>query len=155
MQKQTTPKKSSTSTRLPRFRPIWLLSLIAFLFVLSGVFLAISHHLQASTSKMGVSLQPSTAIVTKAPQQPAIITPIASQTNSKKTGPPQPPATPVHTIIAATPIVATTTPTLIASTPEHTQLGVFPLSSGGPLPVPESLLPVTYKHQTLPTSSTV
>ncbi len=127
MQKHTKP-----------IRPIWLLSLIAFLFVLCGVLLTFAHHSQTSTVAKGIS--PRTPIATKALQQSSIITPVASQTNAKKIGPQQPTITPVHTIVVATPTLAVSTPTLIASTPQQTQFGVFALSSGGPLPVPESVL---------------
>ena len=120
MQKHTKP-----------IRPIWFLLLIAFLFVLCGVLLTFTLHSQAST---GVSPQVHATTVTKVPQQASVVTPVASQASTnKKMGPLQPTVTPVHTIVVAT-------PTLIASTPQQTQFGVFALSSGGPLPVPESIL---------------
>ena len=71
-----------------------------------------------------------------------MITPTATQGNSNNQKMPlQPVRTPVATVatIHTTPTVSVT-PTLIASTPQSTQYGVFPLSSGGPLPVPESVL---------------
>lgn len=139
MQKQTTPKKRSTS-RHSRIRPIWFLSLVAILFVLCGVLLIFAHRSQASTGIVGVSSQTPIAIATKAPQQSSLMTPTASKTNSKTLGPQQPTMTPVHPIITAIPTLAVSTPTLIASTPQQTQFGVFALSSGGPLPVPESVL---------------
>ena len=93
--------------------------------------LTFTLHSQAST---GVSPQVHATTVTKVPQQASVVTPVASQASTnKKMGPLQPTVTPVHTIVVAT-------PTLIASTPQQTQFGVFALSSGGPLPVPESIL---------------
>ena len=119
MQKQTKP-----------IRPIWFLLLITFLFVLCGVLLTFTLRSQAFT---GVSPQVQRTI-TKVPQQLSVVTPVASQESTKKNmGPQQPTVTPVHTIVAAT-------PTLVAATPQQTQYGVFALSSGGPLPVPESIL---------------
>ena len=133
MQKQTTPKKRSTSTPRFRIRPIWFLSLIAILFVLCGVLLTFAHHSQASTNIVSESPQTPITIATKVPQQPLLKTPTADQTSVKTLGPQQPTLAPVQPIL-------TTTPTLIASTPQQTQFGVFALSSGGPLPVPESVL---------------
>ena len=131
MQKQTTRKNISTSARRFRLRPIWFLSLLAFLFVLCGVLLTFVHRSQAST---GISPQTHSAIGTKVPQQSQNVTPIASQENThKKMVIQQPTIMPVRTKVAAT-------PTLVTSTLQHTQLGVFPLSAGGPLPVPESIL---------------
>ena len=119
MRKQTTP-----------IRPIWFLLLIAFLFVLCGVLLTFTLHSQAST----VSPQVQSTTVTKVLYQTSVVTPVASQAGmNKKMGPQQPTVTPIHTIVAATPM-------LIESTPQQTQFGVFALSSGGPLPVPESIL---------------
>jgi hypothetical protein len=140
MQKQTSPKRGSTSTRRFRVRPIWLLSLIAILFVLCGVLLTFAHSSQASTDRVDKSARTPITIATKVPQQSSLMTPTISQTNSKTMGPQQPTITPVHPTITAIPTLAVSTPTLIASTPQHTQLGVFSLSSGGPLPVPESVL---------------
>ena len=125
MQKQTTP------TRRFHFRPIWFLLLIAFLFVICGVLLTFTLHSQASTN---MSPQVHATAVTKVPQQASVVTPVASQESvNKKMGPLPPTMTPVRTIVVAT-------PTLITSTPQQTQFGVFALSAGGPLPVPESIL---------------
>lgn len=140
MQKQTTSKKRSTFTRRFRVRPIWLLLLIACLFALCGGLFALAHHSQASTSTTGLVTQSSSAIATKAPQQVSILTPVASSTSSKTLGPQQPTTTSVDTVVTVTPTLVVSTPTLIASTPQQTQQGVFALSSGGPLPVPESVL---------------
>ncbi len=141
MQKQTTPKKLSTSTRRSHLRPIGVLSLIAFLFVLCGVFLTFAFRSPASSGVSSVPPRVQSTTVTKVPQHSSIITPVASKaTTNKKMVILQPTITPVHTIVAATPTSVTATPTLIGSTPQRTQLGVFPLSSGGPLPVPESIL---------------
>jgi len=127
MQKQTTRKHLSTHARRFRFRPLPFLLLIALLFVLCSVFLTFVLHSKASTSTP-------IRITTKASQQPILITPVTSQENTnKQMGPQQPTITPVDTALAAT-------PTLVASTPQHTRLGVFALSAGGPLPVPESVL---------------
>ncbi len=123
MQKQTTP-----------IRPIWFLSLIAILFVLCGVLLTFILRPQASSGVSSISPQTHSTVITKEPQQSPVITPVASQASTNKNmGPRQPTVTPVPTIVAAT-------PTLVASTPQQTQYGVFALSSGGPLPVPESIL---------------
>ncbi len=124
MQKQTTP-----------IRPIWFLALIAILFVLCGVLLTFTLRPQTSSGVSSITPQTrSTIITTKEPQQSSIVTPIASkESTNKKMAILQPTITPVPTIVAAT-------PTLVAATPQQTQYGVFPLSSGGPLPVPESIL---------------
>ena len=124
-------RRSSSSQR--RFRPIWFLLLTAFLFVLCGMFLTFALRSHASSS-VGASTQRPGANATTLPQQTPYTTPIASQgSTNKKIGAQQPTITPVPTIVAAT-------PTLIVSTPQLSQYGVFPLSSGGPLPVPESVL---------------
>ena len=140
MQKHTIRK--NTPHRRIRLRPIWLLLLIAFLFVLCGVFLTFAHRLQASTNVASISPQTRSTIVTKVTQPPlAVVTPIGSPVNSNKKGDIlHPTATPVKTTVDATVTPNASTLTLIASTPQHTQLGVFALSSGGPLPVPESVL---------------
>lgn len=122
-------------------RPIWFLSFAAFLFVLCGVLLTFALHSQASSGTSNVSPQAQNTTVTKVPQQLSVVTPVASQESTNKSmGPQQPTITPVHTTVAAIPTPVVATPTLIASTPQQTQYGVFPLSSGGPLPVPESIL---------------
>ncbi len=142
MQKHTARKNTSTSARRIRFRPIWLLLVIAVLFILCGVFLTFAHRSQASTNLSSVSPQTRSTTVTKVTQTPStIVTPTASpESTNKQAGLLHPTATPTQTIVAATPTSVASTPTLVASTPQHTQYGVFPLSSGGPLPVPESVL---------------
>ena len=50
------------------------------------------------------------------------------------------PTSPPVLSLPATPTPTPTQPTLIPSTPQQTQYGVFPLSSGGPIPVPEGVL---------------
>ena len=134
MYKHTHKKNLSTSTKRVRPRSIWLLSLIVLLFVLCSVLLIFAYHSQTTTSVTGISTRTSIATATKMPQKSLAVTPVATQPKPNKTlGPQQPTVISVHTAVVATPTLAT-------STPQHTQLGVFPLSTGGPLPVPESVL---------------
>ncbi len=125
-------KRQSNPSRR-RFRSIWFLISTAFLLVLCGAFLIFAFRSQA-TSSVGISPQVPGVTVTAVPQQTPYVTPIATQGNTnKKIGPLQPTITPVPAIVVVT-------PTLIVATPQHSTYGVFPLSSGGPLPVPESVL---------------
>ena len=118
MQKQILPKKHDTSSRRSHFRSLWLLAAALLLFVICGAYLTFTLRSEASTTSISVQA-----------------------THVAQTMPLQPVRTPVATVstIHTTP-TAPVTPTLIASTPQSTQYGVFPLSSGGPLPVPESVL---------------
>lgn len=131
MQKHTLPEKQPMPSRRVQFRPIWLLAAALLLFVLCGAFLTFALRSEASTTSTPAQTQ--SALPTQTPQQSPVITPTATQ--GKQTIPLQP----VHTPVAIVPATSAT-PTLIASTPQNTQFGVFPLSSGGPLPVPESIL---------------
>ncbi len=141
MQKQILPKKHDTPSRPSRFRPLWLLAAALLLFVICGAYLTFALRSEASTASTSVQTT-HVALPTQKPEQSSVITPTATQGNSNKQKMPlQPVRTPVATVstIHTTPTVSVT-PTLIASTPQSTQYGVFPLSSGGPLPVPESVL---------------
>lgn len=66
-------------------------------------------------------------------KQAAVLTPLIKPTVSNT-----PQSTPQQT--ATQTRGASATPTLIASTPQSSQAGVFSLASGGPLPVPQSVL---------------
>ena len=135
MHKHTYKKNLSTSTtRRARPRSIWLLSLVALLLIVCGALLIFAYHSQASTNTISVPTLTPIATASKMPQKSSVVTPVATQVKpSKKTGTQQLTVTPRRTTVVAT-------PTPITSTPQHTQLGVFPLSAGGPLPVPESVL---------------
>ncbi len=138
MQKHHARKKHSISSRRFQFRAVWFIAVTTLLFVLCGIFLLITLHSEASTK---VSPQTHTAISTVVPKQSPVITPVNNSGSSNKSlGPQQPTHIPGNTVSATPTLTASLTPTLIASTPQHTQFGVFPLSSGGPLPVPESVL---------------
>lgn len=130
MRKHTLIKKQTLSSQRSRHRPLWLLALGVLLFVLCGVFFTYTIRSRVSTN---VSQQTHTAISATEESQPTSdITPVASkESGNKQMGPQQPTVTPGVTVVA--------TPTLV-STPQQTQFGVFPLSSGGPLPVPEGVL---------------
>jgi hypothetical protein len=82
----------------------------------------------SSVNQQQVQTSKATAVVTQEPQQ------AGSSVASVK-----PTSTPTH-VIATTPTSVPATPTLIVATPQQTQYGVFPLSTGGPIPVPETVL---------------
>ena len=107
MQKYTKRKRRSTRFQL---RPIWLLSLIALLFVVCGLYLTFAPHSHASTNTAPISTQAQDASVIGGGQKTLDVTPAATQKNLNKMQ--QPTATLVHT-----PVV-TTSPT---STPQYTQ----------------------------------
>ncbi len=147
MNKHTLQKRQPTPSRRVQFRPTWLIAAL-LLFVLCGVFLTFARRSETSTN---TPAQTHTTPLTQELQQSSAITPIATQGKlNKQTLPLQP----VHTPVATVPTVSAT-PTLIASTPQQTQFGVFPLSSGGPLPVPESVLKPTNIARVMLTSTLV
>lgn len=103
---------------------IGMFTFAACLLVVCGVLLTYSLMTPATTSASAAKpLQASTATPTQ--------TTVPTKVVSTATKTVQPTATVASTV--------STTPTLVSSTPQTSQNGVFSLSSGGPLPVSESI----------------
>jgi hypothetical protein len=130
MQKQYSTKKISTSSHHFQLCLTWVLTLAALMFFVFGVFLTFALSLQADTDS---SLSKSMS------RQTGISTPTADTRLSSGTTPVTNLGLPSNQT-SSSGSTATATPSLIPSTPQPTQLGVFSLSSGGPLPVPETVL---------------
>ncbi len=130
MQKQYSTRKISTSSHRFQLRLTWVLTLAALVLFVFGVFLTIALSSQADTNS---SLSKSMS------RQTGISTPTADTTPSSGTTPVTTPGLSSNQTSSSV-STATATPSLIPSTPQPTQLGVFSLSSGGPLPVPETVL---------------
>jgi len=102
------------------------------LFILCAVLLAFSLTTQAKTSApVNKNASKQTSIATPTENTSQIATPVAKPTLSNNSQ-----ATPT----ASPSSMVSATPTLASSTPQTVQTGVFPLSSGGPLPISESIL---------------
>ncbi len=144
MQKHTTIKRKSSSSRHLRL-PL-LLTIAAFALVLLSVFITFTFRSQATPvqhtifSKDIQQQQSQFTVATYAPTQ-------VQGKASTQVGTQVPTSTPVQKVQA--------TPTLIPSTPQSTQYGVFPLSAGGPLPVPESILHPTNIARTMLSSTLI
>jgi len=144
MQKHTTIKRKSSSSRHLRL-PL-LLTIAAFALVLLSVFITFTFRSQATPvqhtifSKDIQQQQSQFTVATYAPTQ-------VQGRASTQVGTQVPTSTPVQKVQA--------TPTLIPSTPQSTQYGVFPLSAGGPLPVPESILHPTNIARTMLSSTLI
>ena len=131
-QKSTAPtRRSNTRSRLPL-----LLTVAALVLVILSVFITFTLHPQTVQTQGTISRQ----AITQQQVQPITATsvPTKAQGNSSAATV-KPTTTPTHTT-PTNPTPVSTTPTLIASTPQQTQYGVFPLSTGGPIPVPEGVL---------------
>jgi len=129
MQKHATIKKKTPSGRSLRL-PL-LLTIVAFALVLLSVFITYTFRSQAAQTQNAISTQDTS----QQQAQAVIATSVPTQVQRKASTQvvtQVPTSTPVQKVQA--------TPTLIPSTPQSTQYGVFPLSAGGPLPVPESIL---------------
>ncbi len=139
MQKHVLTKQKTSSPRSIRFRLPLLLTAIAFVLIVFSVFFTFISHPDLS-SKM--SSQKQVLVATTDTQLSASVTPVPTSGHTNITATPQVPTkTPVKVVPTETPVNSVAaTPTLIPSTPQQAQLGVFPLSSGGPLPIPESVL---------------
>ena len=126
-------RRRSSSRRLRRYA-IALFTFAALLFVGCSVLLMYSMTTQAKTSASsdsGTSQQ--TSVITHTVGTSVATTPVATPTMSSN-----PQVTPTQTFSPGSAVA--TTPTLAPSTPQTVQTGVFPLSSGGPIPVSESIL---------------
>ncbi len=138
MSKRTTNQKNVSATRQTRFHLPLLLTIAAFILVLFSAFIALTFHLQTSQAQRAISTpnvnqqQVQTPVATAVPTQ-------APQQTSNSAVAVKPTSTPTR-VVPVTPTSVAATPTLIASTPQQTQYGVFPLSTGGPIPVPETVL---------------
>ena len=122
-------RRRASSRRFPRYA-IALFAFAALLFIVCSVLLMYSMTTQASASAdSGKPRQMHMATPTG--DTSIASTPVTKPTmsNTKRETPTQ---TPTSTVSA--------TPTLVPSTPQTVQTGVFPLSSGGPVPVSESIL---------------
>lgn len=129
MRNNSKRKNNATLRRRLRLRPIWCLSLLSVVCILGGVLFTFVTQSRASTDSQTLSTQVRSIATQGVLQQNSNVAPIAPQEDSNKRHQP----TPVHpTVVASTPPVTPTT--------QRTQFGVFPLSAGGPLPVPESVL---------------
>jgi len=134
MRKPNSTKKIAPSSRRFRLRLIWILTLAALLFFVFGIFLtfALSSHSDTSAA-LSKSMQTPTSTSTEDTQQSTATTPVTNQgLSSNQTRTQKHSSSPVTT--------APATPSPVPSTPQPAKLGVFPLSSGGPLPVPERIL---------------
>ncbi len=138
MQKHTTIKRKTSSAH--RLHLPLLLTIAALALVLLSVFITFTFRSQATPvqrtifSKGTQQQQSQFTAATSAPTQ-------VQGKASTQVGTQVPTSTPVQKVQA--------TPTLISSTPQSTQYGVFPLSTGGPLPVPESILHPTNIARTM------
>ena len=130
MQKQYSTKKISTSSHRFQLRLTWVLTLAALVLFVFGAFLTFALSSQADTNS---SLSKSMF------RQTGTSTPTADTTPSSGTTPVTTPTLSSNQTSSSV-STATATPSLIPSTPQPAQLGVFSLSSGGPLPVPETVL---------------
>jgi hypothetical protein len=112
------------------------LILTGTLLVLIGVFLAFTLNSKANTnasSDSGLSRRTAIATPSEEASQPSSNIPVTKPgLASNQTGTPES----ANDTTASAPA----TPTLLPSTPQAARLGVFSLSEGGPLPVPESVL---------------
>lgn len=134
MRKPNSTKKITPPSWRFRLRLIWILTLAALLFFAFGIFLsfALSSHADTSAS-LSKSVQTPTSTPVEDTQQSTATTPVTNQNlSSNQTRTQKHSSSPVSTAAA--------TPTLVPSTPQPTRFGVFPLSSGGPLPVPQRIL---------------
>ena len=117
------------------------LSLTALMFFAFGLLLPSAQHAQTSTHasvNKHLSAQTPASPPTHTAKQSSNNKPAATPGSSDKQA-----VTHKPTAVATSLATPSATPTLIPSTPQSTQLGVFPLSSGGPLPVPEAVLQPT------------
>ncbi len=117
MRNSPLPKKSPAQTHVHIH---WILAATLLLLAAIGVFLALTEHRISSPSSLSHAAAPSAE---KTDQQTGIL-PETTPANQPTGIPPS----------------ATGTPTLLPSTPQPTRFGVFPLTAGGPLPVPEGIL---------------
>ena len=147
MSKRTTNQKNVSATRQARFHLPLLLTIAAFILVLFSAFIALTFHLQTSQAQRAIS--------TPSVNQQQVQTPVATavptqepQQASNSAVAVKPTSTPTR-VVPVTPTAVPATPTLIASTPQQTQYGVFPLSTGGPIPVPETVLHPTNIARTM------
>lgn len=143
MYKHTTSQKKTALPRQTRFRLPLLLTLAALVLIILSIFITFTLRSQAAQT------QNATSPVNTNQQQAQIIggattLPTQEPKQSSNSGvAAKPTSTPTHTIPVTpttVPVTPIATPTLIPSTPQQTQYGVFPLSSGGPIPVPETVL---------------
>ncbi len=117
MRNSSLPKKSPAQTHVHIHL---ILAVTLLLLAIIGVFIALTGHRASSPSSLSHTTAPSSE---KTDQQAGIL-PETTPANQSTGIPPS----------------ATGTPTLLPSTPQPTRSGVFPLTAGGPLPVPESVL---------------
>ena len=130
MQRYSSRRRRRSSSRRFRHYAIALFTFAALLFIVCSVLLMYSMTTQAKTSAStdsGTFQQTHMAMPTG--DTSIVTTPVAKPTMSSN---PQVIPTQASNVSA--------TPTLAPSTPQSVQTGVFPLSSGGPIPVSESIL---------------
>ena len=148
MQQYSRRRRKASSRRFPRYA-IALFTFAALLFIGCSILLMYSMTTQAKTSASSSSGQAQqTSVATPTIGITTVTTPVMKPTMSSN-----PQATPTHIPTPSSTI--STTPTLVPSTPQTVQTGVFSLSSGGPIPVSESILHPTNIARTMLNGSLV
>ena len=137
MHKRTTNQKNAISTRRTRFRLPLLLTIAALVLVLLSIFVTLTFRSQTSRAQHAIATV-SVNQQAQTPEATAVPTQVPQQ-SSNSAASVKPTSTPTRGV-PVTPTSVPATPTLITSTPQQTQYGVFPLSTGGPIPVPETVL---------------
>ena len=133
MHRYSRRRRRSSARRFPRYA-IALFTFAALLFIGCSILLMYSMTTQAKTSASSDSgTFQSTPMTTPTIGTTAMSTPVTTPTMPSRLQ-----ATP--TSIPSPSSAVSATPTLVPSTPQTVQTGVFPLSSGGPIPVSESIL---------------
>lgn len=147
MQKHYSTKKVSPSSHRFQLRLTWVLTSVALILVVFGVSLTFVLRSQTDTNSSiskSMSQQTDISTSTKDTRQLSGPTPVIKRgfsSNQADKG----------NNSSSSVSTASATPTLIPSTPQAAaQLGVFSLSSGGPLPFPETVLhPTNIARMTL------
>lgn len=132
MQRYNSRRRHRASSRHIPWYAIALFAFAALLFIVCSVLLMYSMTTQASASA-GSGKPRQAHMATPTGDTSIASTPVTRPTmSSNQQGTPTQTPSPTSTVSA--------TPTLVPSTPQTVQTGVFPLSSGGPVPVSESIL---------------
>ncbi len=138
MSKHSTSQKNAISTRRTRFHLPLLLTVSALVLVLFSICVTLTFRSQTLQAQHAVSTVSTNQQQAQTPEATAVPTQVPQQ-SSNSAASVKPTSTPTRGV-PVTPTSVPATPTLIASTPQQTQYGVFPLSTGGPIPVPETVL---------------
>ncbi len=134
MRNSSSTKKAHVSTSRSHLH--WILTAALLPLIGIAAFLVFTPQVATkmkASSDTGLSLKTAITPAVKVTNQPTVQTPgTLPGLTGKQTG--------SQGKQNETTALATATPTLLSSTPQTTQLGVFSLTEGGPLPVPETIL---------------